>query len=75
VILDEIGDMPLDLQLDLLCVLEGRKVQRMGEYGSRDIDVRVIAVCNRSQREFPFCGLFASMLTWREEIMPPYQAR
>jgi len=47
VILDEIGDMPSELQLNLLCVLEGRIVQRMGEYESRDVDVRVIAISNR----------------------------
>jgi transcriptional regulator with PAS, ATPase and Fis domain len=47
VILDEISDMPLDVQSSLLRVLEERKVQRLGDYVLRDIDVRVIAITNR----------------------------
>ena len=47
VILDEIGNMPLDVQSSLLRVLEERKVQRLGDYASRDIDVRVIAITNK----------------------------
>lgn len=47
VILDEIGEMPLDVQPNLLRVLEEWKVQRVGEYTSHDVDVRVIAMTNR----------------------------
>jgi len=47
VVLDEIGDMPLDVQSNLLRVLEQRKVQRIGEFTLRDVDVRVIAMTNR----------------------------
>jgi DNA-binding NtrC family response regulator/ligand-binding sensor domain-containing protein len=47
VVLDEIGDMPLDVQSNLLRILEQRKVQRLGEFTLRDVDVRVIAMTNR----------------------------
>lgn len=47
VVLDEIGDMPLDVQSNLLRVLEQRKVHRLGEFTLRDVDVRVIAMTNR----------------------------
>jgi len=47
VLLDEIGEMPQDAQVSLLRVLQERKIQRIGETQSRDVDVRVIAITNR----------------------------
>ena len=47
IILDEIGEMPSDAQVHLLRVLQERKVQRLGEYNLRDVDVRVISMTNR----------------------------
>ena len=79
VILDEIGDMPLDLQLNLLCALEGRKVQRMGEYESRDVDVRVIAISNRDLAEEVEVGRFrGDLYSWLKSFhitMPPLRER
>jgi DNA-binding NtrC family response regulator len=65
VILDEIGDMPLDLQLNLLCVLEGHKVQRIGEYEFHDIDARVIAISNRDLAKEVEAGRFRGDLYCR----------
>ena len=45
-ILDEIDNLPKDVQHSLLRVLHERKVQRLGETTSRSIDVRVIAITN-----------------------------
>ena len=57
-ILDEIGDMPFDVQPELLRVLIERKVQRLGETASRSIDVRVIAISNRNLTKLVETGFF-----------------
>jgi DNA-binding NtrC family response regulator len=45
--LDEIGELPLEMQPHLLRVLESRKVRRLGGVGERAIDVRIVAATNR----------------------------
>ncbi|HZK02217.1 MAG TPA: sigma-54-dependent Fis family transcriptional regulator [Anaerovoracaceae bacterium] len=47
IFLDEIGDMPLDVQVTLLRVLETREIVRIGGKYPKPIDVRVIAATNR----------------------------
>ncbi|MCA9616199.1 MAG: sigma-54-dependent Fis family transcriptional regulator, partial [Myxococcales bacterium] len=44
---DEIGELPLDLQPNLLRVLETRRVRRVGGSDERDVDVRIVAATNR----------------------------
>jgi len=61
-ILDDIGDMPFDVQPDLLRVLIERKVQRLGETASRPVDVRVIAISNRNLTKLVETGDFLSEL-------------
>lgn len=48
IFLDEIGDMPLQLQLRLLRVLQERQIMRIGSNSIINIDVRVIAATNRN---------------------------
>jgi transcriptional regulator with PAS, ATPase and Fis domain len=48
--IDEIGELPLDLQPKLLRVLQRREVQRVGEHHARAVDVRVLSATHRDLR-------------------------
>ena len=58
VFLDEIGELPLDLQPKLLRALENRQIQRVGASGPTEIDVVVIAATNRPLMEAVERGAF-----------------
>lgn len=45
--LDEVGDLPLDIQAKLLRALENKEIQRVGDSRTQQVDVRVIAATNR----------------------------
>lgn len=51
IFLDEIGEMPLNLQAKLLRVLQSHEIQRVGSPLARKLDVRVIAATNRDLKE------------------------
>ena len=70
VLLDEISEMTQDAQIHLLRVLEERKVQRLGEHTSRDVDVRIIAMTNRDLMEEVAEGRFREDLYYRLSEFP-----
>ena len=69
-LLDEIGEMPLNLQPKLLRVLQEREVDRLGDTHPFPIDVRVIATTNRSLKRLIDRELFRSDLYYRLNVVP-----
>jgi DNA-binding NtrC family response regulator len=68
--LDEVGDISSKLQLDLLRVLEERKLHRVGGEEPIDVDVRVVAATNRDLRKAVGDGSFREDLFYRLNVIP-----
>jgi DNA-binding NtrC family response regulator len=69
-LLDEIGEMPLQLQPKLLRALQEREIDRLGDTKPLKIDVRVIATTNRSLRALVDEGKFRADLYYRLNVVP-----
>jgi PAS domain S-box-containing protein len=72
IFLDEIGEMPLDIQVKLLRVLQEKRITRVGGQRYLDIDVRVIAATNRDVALEVREGNFRHDLYYRLNVLPIY---
>lgn len=79
IFLDEIGELPLSMQVKFLRVLQERKFERVGSLDSLDIDVRIIAATNKNLFEEVKKGNFREDLYYRLNVVhiqiPPLRER
>ncbi len=79
IFLDEIGDMPFDVQVNLLRVLQNREIVRLGSKSAIKIDVRIIAATNQDLHEVIKNNAFRSDLYYRLNVfniqIPPLRER
>ena len=79
IFLDEIGDIPMNLQVKLLRVLQEHKIERLGSNESIDIDVRVIAATHQNLHQKIKEGTFREDLFYRLNVIsiniPPLRER
>jgi Nif-specific regulatory protein len=70
IFLDEIGDIPQQIQVKLLRVLQERELERVGGSKTVKVDVRVIAATNRNLEEEVRSGRFRKDLYYRLNVVP-----
>ena len=79
VFLDEVGEMPLNVQIRMLRILQEKKIWRVGGSESIDVDIRIIAATHQNIDELIACGKFRSDLWFRlgvfSILMPPLRER
>ena len=68
--LDEIGELPLDVQVKLLRVLEERQIERLGSVTPIPVNTRIIAATNRSLEKRVADGQFRADLFYRLNVFP-----
>lgn len=79
VLLDEIGEMPLQLQVKLLRAIQTNEITRVGGTAKKQLDVRYIAATNKDLKDQVNKGLFREDLFYRLNVVqieiPPLRAR
>jgi two-component system NtrC family response regulator len=70
VFLDEIGELPLSLQVKVLRVVQENEIDVVGESKSRKVDVRILAASNRDLKQMASEGQFRQDLYYRLNVAP-----
>ena len=70
IFLDEIGDLPLDLQVKLLRVLQDGEFERLGNPNTINVDIRIIAATNRDLEKAIANSTFREDLYYRLNVFP-----
>lgn len=70
IFLDEIGDLPLSIQVKLLRVLEEMVIERVGENTPIQVDVRIVSATNKDLEVLVEKGLFREDLFYRINVIP-----
>lgn len=72
IFLDEIGDMPLDLQAKILRTLQEHEIRRVGGRKNIKVNIRVVSATNKNLKEQVQKGYFRQDLYYRLNIIPIY---
>ncbi len=70
VLLDEIGELPMNLQTKLLRVLQDKQIMRVGSNELIDVDIRILAATNRNLEEMVRDHTFREDLFYRLNVVP-----
>ncbi|HDQ41435.1 MAG TPA: PAS domain S-box protein [Desulfonatronum sp.] len=72
IFLDEIGDLPMSVQVKLLRVLETKTFERVGDNRQLSVDVRIITATNKNLQQLITQGRFREDLFYRINVIPLY---